>query len=161
MCCHRGMPCRRHRIWHPTPSQYTGTGLSIGVERHTGIHNYPFQCLWANLIGKSFPDLPHIPANVQLNDAVMMVVSRKLGGKRTVPTGSWTRGVRIYDAIHSPTAASCIISYPYWSNLNWYSYHFINYYIWYTFISILVCLISLVFNLCNIEILRRMLEKYF
>ena len=23
MCCHTEMPCRRHRTWHPTPSQYT------------------------------------------------------------------------------------------------------------------------------------------
>ena len=26
MCCHTGMPCCRHRTWHPTPSQYTATG---------------------------------------------------------------------------------------------------------------------------------------
>ena len=24
MCCHTGMPCHRHRTWHPTLSQYTG-----------------------------------------------------------------------------------------------------------------------------------------
>ena len=43
--------------------------LSIDVERHTGIHNYPFKCLGSDLIGKSFPDLPHPPENAQLNDA--------------------------------------------------------------------------------------------
>ena len=26
MRCHTEMPCRRHRTWHPTPSQYTDTG---------------------------------------------------------------------------------------------------------------------------------------
>ena len=25
MCCHTEMSCRRHRTWHPTPSQYTDT----------------------------------------------------------------------------------------------------------------------------------------
>ena len=34
-----------------------------------------------NSTGKSFPDLPHRPANVQIYDAVMVVVSRKLGRK--------------------------------------------------------------------------------
>ena len=26
LCCYTGMPCRRHRTWHTTPSQYTDTG---------------------------------------------------------------------------------------------------------------------------------------
>ena len=46
--------------------------VSIDVERHTGI------MFWAR------PDreiLPHTPANAQLFDAVMVVVSRKLGRK--------------------------------------------------------------------------------
>ena len=46
--------------------------LSIDVERHTGI---PILLSWV----RSFPDLPHTPANAQLYDAVM--VSRKLSRK--------------------------------------------------------------------------------
>ena len=53
--------------------------LSIDVGRHTGIHSYPFSCLGSDLTGESFPDLPHTPANTQLYDAVMVVVSQKLG----------------------------------------------------------------------------------
>ena len=34
MCCHTGMPCRRHRTWHPTPSQYTDTRPTC----HCAIH---------------------------------------------------------------------------------------------------------------------------
>ena len=36
-------------------------------------------------MGKSFPDLPHSPANAQLYDANMVVVSQKLGRECTVP----------------------------------------------------------------------------
>ena len=54
--------------------------LSIYVERRTGIHN-PFLSLESDSVGKSFPDLPHTSANGQLYDAVMVVVSRKLGTK--------------------------------------------------------------------------------
>ena len=59
--------------------------LSIDVERHTGIH---FNVLEQTPTRKSFPNLPHIPAIAQLYDAVMVVVSQKLGRKCTVPTGS-------------------------------------------------------------------------
>ena len=34
MCCHTEMPCRRHRTWHPTPSQYTDTGLTCCCAIH-------------------------------------------------------------------------------------------------------------------------------
>ena len=40
---------------------------------------------WAR---KSFPDLPKTPANVQLYDAVMVVVSQTLGRNCTVPAKS-------------------------------------------------------------------------
>ena len=38
--------------------------------------------------GNHFPNLPHIPANVQLYDVDMVLISRKPGGKCTVPTES-------------------------------------------------------------------------
>ena len=34
MCCHTGMPCRRHRTWHPNPSQYTDTGTTCRCAIH-------------------------------------------------------------------------------------------------------------------------------
>ena len=34
ICCHTGMPCRRHRTWHPTPSQYTDTGPTCRCAIH-------------------------------------------------------------------------------------------------------------------------------
>ena len=52
--------------------------LSVDVECHTGIHNYPFPTR------KSFPDLPQTPWNGQIYDAVTLVVSLKLGRKCTV-----------------------------------------------------------------------------
>ena len=56
----------------------------IDVERHAGIHSYPFLMSWWDPTGKSFHDLPHTPANAQ-RDAVMVVISRKLGRKyRTI-----------------------------------------------------------------------------
>ena len=66
----------------------------------------------SNPFGKSFPDLPQTPANAQLYDAGMMVVSQKLGRKYTVYPPSLepgTCGVRIKYAIRSPTAASFFI----------------------------------------------------
>ena len=74
----------RRRTWHSNPSQYTDTGLdtqthhtiqtqgwpvvvlSIDVERHTVIHNYPFLCLRWDTIWKSFPDLLDTWVNAQL-----------------------------------------------------------------------------------------------
>ena len=43
--------------------------LSIDVERHTGIHNYPSLSLVSDPNGKSFPDLPHTTAKAQLSIA--------------------------------------------------------------------------------------------
>ena len=34
MCCHTGMPCHRHRTWHPTPSQFTDTGPTCRCAIH-------------------------------------------------------------------------------------------------------------------------------
>ena len=62
--------------------------LSIDVERHTGIHNYPRNCLGSDPIAKCFPDVPHTTANAQLYDIGMVVVSQKLGRKCTVATTS-------------------------------------------------------------------------
>ena len=47
-----------------------------------------FIMYWVRPIGKSIPDLPHTPAKAELYDAVMMVISQKLGRKCTVPAGS-------------------------------------------------------------------------
>ena len=88
ICCHTGMPRSIH-------TQYTYMGqpvlvLYIDVERHTGIHNYPFQCLGSDPIWKSSPDLHHTPA-------VVVVVSQKLSRSVPYPPGLQPRtcGVRI------------------------------------------------------------------
>ena len=49
-----------------------------------------------------YPDIPHTPANAQL-DAVMVVISRKLGRKQSGPEPRTSR-VLIHYAIRSPTA---------------------------------------------------------
>ena len=67
------MPQTQDMTPHPVTSIQTQgwpvAVLSIDVERHTGIHNYPFKYLWSDPIEESFPDLPHTPANAQLYDA--------------------------------------------------------------------------------------------
>ena len=81
--------------------------LSIDVECHTGIPNYPIWCLGSDRIGKSLPDRPHTPANAQLHDAVMVVVSQTLGWKCTVPTESWIRDLWCANPLRYPLAHSC------------------------------------------------------
>ena len=71
-----------------------------------------FYVLGKNQSGNySFRNLPHTPANAQLYDAGMVVVSRKHGRMYTVPTvvglEPGTCGVWIHYPIRSPTAASC------------------------------------------------------
>ena len=71
MCCHTGMPCSKHKAWHPTLSQYTDTGPTCHCAIHwcgTSHWKYPFWCLGSDPTGKSFPDLPHTPAYAQLYD---------------------------------------------------------------------------------------------
>ena len=46
------------------------------------------QCLTSDPTGKSFHDLPHTPVNAQPYDAVMVLVSQKLGIKCIVPDES-------------------------------------------------------------------------
>ena len=78
MCCHTEMSCRSD-TGHDTPPHHSiqtrgrPVVLSIDVERYTGIHNCPLQCLGLN---------------AQLYDTDMVVVIMKLGRKCTVPTGS-------------------------------------------------------------------------
>ena len=48
-----------------------------------------------NVLSKTFPDLPHTPANAQL------------GRKCIAPTGSWTRDLWSANPLHYPIAHSC------------------------------------------------------
>ena len=73
------MPCRRHRTWHPTPSQYTDTGSTCRCAIHwcwTSHWNtqLPILMSWVR------PDLPHTPAYAPLY-AVIVVNSRQLSRK--------------------------------------------------------------------------------
>ena len=59
--------------------------LSLDVERHTGIHNYPF-----NILGKTRSGNPSTTFHTHqriLNFLMLVVVSQKLGRKCTVPIG--------------------------------------------------------------------------
>ena len=62
-------------------------------------------------IGKSFPELPHTQVNAQIYDAVMVIISQKLGRKCTVTTEFELRTnvVQIHYVICSPTGASCLV----------------------------------------------------
>ena len=55
-------------------------------------------------------DLPLGQPDAQLYDAVMVVVSQKLGRKCTVPTEPGTFGVRIHYAICSPPLLKSVLS---------------------------------------------------
>ena len=86
--CAATQECHAANTGHDTPSRHSiqtrgrpVVVLSIDVKRHIGIHNDPFQCLGSDPIEKSSLDLPHTPATAQPYDAVMVVVSRKLGRK--------------------------------------------------------------------------------
>ena len=99
MCCHT--ECHAADTGRDTPPrnniQLQGRHVVvffIDVECLTGIRNYPFECLGLYPTEKSFPDLPHTPANAQLYDTLTVVLSQRLGRKCTVPTES------------SPTATS-------------------------------------------------------
>ena len=89
------MPQTQDMTPHPVTGYRQGRPvvvLSLDVECHTEIHYYPiFTCLGSDPIGKSFPDLKHKQVNAQLYNAVMVVVSQKLGRKCTISTESWTQ----------------------------------------------------------------------
>ena len=72
---------------------------------YTTIH---FNVLSKTRPGKASSTFHTLPANAQLYNTVMLVASRKLGRKCTVPG---TCGVQIHYAIRSPSAASCVCMY--------------------------------------------------
>ena len=65
---------------------------------------YPFLCLWSDPTRKSFPNLPHTPANIKLHDGVVVLVSQKLGRSAPYPPSlePSTCGVKIHYTICSP-----------------------------------------------------------
>ena len=65
----------------PFLSQYTDTGLTCRFASHwcgTSHWNTQLPISMPDPTGESFSDLPHIPANAQLYDTFMVVVSKKL-----------------------------------------------------------------------------------
>ena len=68
-CCHTGMPCCRHRTWHPTLSQYRDMRLTCRSAIHWCgmLHNYPILFLGSDLIGKSFHNLPYMQPTFNSN----------------------------------------------------------------------------------------------
>ena len=80
--CAATLECHAAATGHDTPTRHSiqtqgrpVAVLSTDVECHTGIHSYSFKCLGSD------PNHPHTPATAKLYDAVMVVVSQKLGGK--------------------------------------------------------------------------------
>ena len=72
-------------------------------------------CLGTDPTGKSFPDLPHTPANVQLYEAFMVKLGRKY---HTVP-----------NPLHYPLAHSCFLNLC-WTKRNAKKQYLKNDYIW-------------------------------
>ena len=105
------MPCRRHRTWHPTQSQYTDKGLTCRCAIHwcgTSHWNTQLPTLmswvrpnWEILLW------PNTQANAQFYDAGMVVVSQKLSRKCTLPTGSGYRDLWCANPLRYPLAHSC------------------------------------------------------
>ena len=116
MCCHTGMSCHRHRTQHSTLSQYTDTGPTCRCAIHwCGTSHWntqlPILMSWVRPDLEILPDLPHTPANAQFYDAVIVVVSQKLGRKCTVPTEVWTRDLWCANPLRYPLTHSCFSKY--------------------------------------------------
>ena len=111
MCCHTEIPSRRHRTWHPNCHSIQTRGrhvdvLSIDVERHTGIHSYPFQCLGQTRPGNPSPTF-HTHQRT-LNWFWYGGSKSEAQQKVPCPLGFelGTCGVRLHFTIRSPAAAS-------------------------------------------------------
>ena len=94
------MPQTQDTTPHPVTVYRHGANLSLCYPSMWNV-TLEYTATHFNVLGKrpdrkSFHNLPHTPANAQLYDAVMVVVSRELG----------TCVVRIHYTIRSPTAAS-------------------------------------------------------
>ena len=106
------MPQTQDMKSHPVTVGYTDTGPTCRCAINwCGTPHYNTQLtilmIWVRRDRYILPrPSTHTPANAQMYDAVVVVVSQKLGRKCTVPTVSWTCGVPIHYAIRSPTAAS-------------------------------------------------------
>ena len=95
MCCRTEMPCRRHRIWHPTSSQYTDTRADLSL-------CYPL--MWTdtleytathfNILGETRRGNPSPTFHTQQRTLNLMLSWWSTVGsfvESTLPTGSWTR----------------------------------------------------------------------
>ena len=83
MCCHTEMPLTQDTTPHPVTIYRHGADLSLCYPRcGTSYWNtqLPIFMSWVRPAWEILPDLPHTPANAQL-DAVMVVNSRKLSRK--------------------------------------------------------------------------------
>ena len=113
MCCHTGMPCCRHRTWHPTPSQYTDTGPTCRCAIHwCGTSHLNTQL--PLLLSWVWPDREILPWP-STHTSECSTLWYWYGGSQSE---AWwkvsyqpglepgTCGVRIHYTIRSPTAAS-------------------------------------------------------
>ena len=121
MCCNTGIPWRRQRTWHSTPSQLTDTGRDtppshsiqtqditpnpVTVNRHMAdlslwyiliidVERHTWKHNNPILYLGSNPigkSFPDLPRHAAQFHDAIMVVSQKLGRKCTVPSESWPR----------------------------------------------------------------------
>ena len=76
------MPQTQDTTSHPVTVYRHGADLSLCYPLMWDWNTQlPILMSWVYLLGKSFPDLLHTPANDQLYDTDLVVVSRKLGRK--------------------------------------------------------------------------------
>ena len=91
---------------HPTPSQYTDTGLtSRDIHWRVTSHSNTILMFWVRPDLEILPDLPHMQQKLNL-EAVVVVVSRKLGRRCTVHGESWFRDLRCANPLRFPIAYS-------------------------------------------------------
>ena len=116
MCCHTAIPFRRHSVWHPRPvTVYRHMAdlsmcylFTIDLETshwNTQLPNCPMSCVRPDR--ETLPR-PSAHTSTQLYDAVMVVVSQKLGRKCTVPSESWTRELWCANPLRYPLANNLV-----------------------------------------------------
>ena len=111
MCCHTGMPCRRHRTRHPTPSQYTDTGPTCRCAIHWCETSHWNTAIYThfNVLGETRP-VNRSPTfhTHQRTHNLMLLWWLSVGSsiESTVPSGSWTRDLWCANPLRYPLAHS-------------------------------------------------------
>ena len=105
MCCHTEMPCRRHRTWHPTPSQYRHRATCRCAIHWCGTSHWntqlPILMSWVRPNWeKSSPTFHTLQRMLNLMLLWWLTVGSSV--ESTVPTGSWTRDLWCANPLRYP-----------------------------------------------------------